>query len=201
MFRTHDTIRVLSWFVGPVTSSRESLLDLICSGRGKRAFALVGENERRNASIPPLSAKESAKLRRRVKDFTDPTRYAIASHARRRLAFLYDVASGHYVLGRLSESCLFRRREHAEAVAKRLNAGRRKDNAGRNVVDAVARNPKGARLLEGIPDLLNPLKRPSLRVADPTHCRCSCRSRCPTRVATSSKASSLPGTTATLLVH
>ena len=60
LFRTYDTMRVLSWFVQPVAPGRISLLDLIRSGRRRRAVAIVRREEQRNASVSPLSKKAIA---------------------------------------------------------------------------------------------------------------------------------------------
>ena len=116
VFRTHDTMRVLSWFVQPVTPGRKSLLDLIRAGRGDRAVAIVRQEEERNARVPPLSKAAIAELDRRVKDLDDPTRYVIASAWTRKHVAFYDIEQSVYVGGEIRPACLFRRRADAEAV-------------------------------------------------------------------------------------
>lgn len=166
ILRTHDTMRILSWFVRPVAPRGKTLLNLIRTKRGRRAVAIVREEERINASVPPLSKKDTAELRRRMKDFDDPTRYIIGSCWGRNHVTFYDVQRGHYILNEIEPSCLFRRREHAEAVARLLDDGRPRGRLRHQVVTARMTS-RGPRLSESLADPFNPNKRvkPRLRAS------------------------------------
>lgn len=168
LFRTHDTMRVLSWFVQPVTPGRKSLLDLIRAGRGERAIALVRQEEQRNAALPPLSKKSLAELKRRMRDFDDPTRYVIAHGLTRKHASFYELERDVYFMNEITPGCLFRRREHAEAVARSLDRGKRGSRFRHGVV-AVRKTRRGVRVLESLADPFDPKKRvkPRLRGAGP----------------------------------
>ena len=163
VFRTHDTMRVLTWFVQPVAPGCQSLLDLIRAGRGPRAVALVREEEQRNANVPPLSRRAVAELRRRARDCEDPTRYVIASMWTRKLATFFDAAQGVYVLNEITDTCLFRRREHAAAVARALDRGKRRGSL-RHAVVAVTKTARGIRLLEPLHDPFDRKRRFSPRL-------------------------------------
>ena len=96
-------MRVLSWFVQPVAHGRTSLLDLIRSGQGKRAVAVVRREEQRNASVPPFSKEALAELHRRVRDFEDPRRYVIATCWTRKRAAFFDVKRGVYAVDEITK--------------------------------------------------------------------------------------------------
>lgn len=166
LFRTHDTMRILTWFVRPVASKSKSLLDLIRSGRGGRAVAIVREEERQNASVGPLSKKDAAELRRRMKDLKDPTRYVIASCWTGKHVTFYDVQRGGYVLNEIAPFCLLRRREDAEAIVRALDRGKDRDFMRHQVVEARVTS-RGPRLSGRLSDPRNPSKRirPRLRVS------------------------------------
>ena len=159
-------MRVLSWFVQPVAHGRTSLLDLIRSGQGKRAVAVVRREEQRNASVPPFSKEALAELHRRVRDFEDPRRYVIATCWTRKHAAFFDVKRGVYAVDEITQACLFRRQAHAESVAMALDRGKPRA-AKLHWVVAVRETPQGTRLLEGLPDPFDPKKRfkPRLRSA------------------------------------
>jgi hypothetical protein len=151
IFRTHDTMRVITWFVRPVAPGSQSLLDLIRAGRGARAVALVREEEQRYANEPPLSRRVTAELKRRARDWQDPTRYVIASVLTRKHVAFYDATRDVYVLNEITDTCLFRRREHAAAVARALDRGKRRGSRCQAVV-AVKPTARGIRLLERLRD-------------------------------------------------
>jgi hypothetical protein len=164
IFRTHDTMRVITWFVRPVAPGRQSLLDLIRAGRGSRAVALVREEEQRDANEPPLSRRVTAELRRRVTDWQDPTRYVIASVLTRKHVTFFDASRDGYILNEITDTCLFRRREHAAAVARALDRLKRRGSRCHAVV-AVKPMARGIRLLERLRDPLSPKQcfKPRLR--------------------------------------
>ncbi|MGP1609302.1 MAG: hypothetical protein ACTS5G_01250, partial [Burkholderiales bacterium] len=168
VFRTHDTMRVLSWFVQAVAPGRKSLLELIRAGRNERAVALVREAERLDASVPELSKEEEAELGRRWSDLEDPTRYVVLVCWTRKSALYFDVAEGTYVMAEITETCLFRRREHAEAVARQLDGRRRRGVMNHRVV-AVKKTRMGIRILEALPDPWEPGKhfKPRLKQRSP----------------------------------
>lgn len=163
-FRTHDTARILTWFVRPVAPGSKSLLDLIRKGKGQRAIEVVREEERADASFPPLSRKELAELRRRVKETDDPTRYAIASSCTKQHVLFYDVQHNHYILNQIEPTCLFRQREHALAIATLLDGPRDRGRTRHQVVE-VKSTSSGVRLSGSLRDSLGGNKRvkPRLR--------------------------------------
>lgn len=167
LFRTHDTMRVLTWFVRPVATRSKSLLDLIRAGHGERAVALVRREEETNASVPPLSRGAVAELRRRMKDIEDPMRFVIASVWTRKHVTFYDVGEGVYSLSDITPTCLFRRRAHAETIAKLLD-GRKRGGLMRHIVVAVKKTSSRIRLLETLPDPRDSERRfkPRLRTPD-----------------------------------
>ena len=165
LFRTHDTMRVLACFVRPAARSSKSLLDLIRAGSGGRAVAIVRKEERENASVGPLSKKDAAELRRRMKEFKDPTRYVIACCWTGKHVTFYDVQRGGYVLNEVAPSCLLRRREDAEAIVRALEIGKDRGFMRHQVVE-VSMTARSLRLSENISDPRDPKKRirPRLRL-------------------------------------
>lgn len=104
-------------------------------------------------NAPPLSRTQRAELDRRLRDMKDPTRYVIVSPLFRRLTTLYDVASGNFAMGHWTESCLFKRRAEAEAVARTLSRRREKArDRFRQQVIAVTQTASGIRFLEAVKD-------------------------------------------------
>lgn len=168
IFRTHDTLRVLSWFVRPVTKDSKSLLDLIRKDKGKRAVEIVREEERQNAGVAPLSKKQVAELKRRLYDMKDETRYVVASCWTRKSVAFYDIQRGLYTLNEIEPTCLVRRRDHAEAIARCLDRGRKLGPMLHQVAEAKA-TAGGIRLTEPLAEPRNLKRRfwPRLRPSNP----------------------------------
>lgn len=101
---------------------------------------------------PPISKKEIALLKKRCADLDDPTRYVIVSPFSRNFCLYYVPSDDVFAMNELREGSLFKRRSHAEALAKLLDRHRRKKLVRSLQVLAVRKTPKGFRFLEEIID-------------------------------------------------
>ena len=113
----------------------------------------------------PLTKAQASELRRRLKDHDDPTRYVIVSPFSRRFCLYYVPADGVFIMNEIPDSCLFKRKTEALAVAK-LVAGRRKKRRARSLqVIAIRKTKTGVRILQDVSDPWHPKQhwRPVLR--------------------------------------
>jgi hypothetical protein len=112
-----------------------------------------------------LSPKMLARLKRRIDDHDDPTRYVIVSAFSQRFCLYYCLESGCYVMNEIPDSALFKRKAEAQAVAKVLDRGRRRKVRKSLQVVAVRKTKRRIQFVEQVASPLNKHERwtPKLR--------------------------------------
>jgi len=118
-----------------------------------------------DSDIAPLTKKQIAELRRRQKDLDDPTRYVVVSPFSRRFCLYYIPGDGVFIMNEIPDSCMFKRKAEALAIAKIVDGRRKRRSPGRLQVIAIRKTKKGVRILDHILDAMDPKKhwKPTLR--------------------------------------
>ena len=88
-------------------------------GPGSMSSA-TGSRERRSAAKFEMSLADYRELMRRVKDMDDPTRYMIVSALSPKMILYYDVSENVFC-SEPSGRTMFKRKAHANAIAKQLD--------------------------------------------------------------------------------
>jgi hypothetical protein len=165
ILRSRDELYVMGQFLSRYPS-RKSLLELIRSGRGKKAVDLARARREEEKQWDEISPAHVAELKRRIKEVEDPVRYVVASPLFRRTLLVYDVAENHYTHGDISAGSLIKDRKLAEAVASYLS---RKRKRGDFQIVPVRAHKKGYRALEDIPARKGEKSwRPHFKIVDDT---------------------------------
>lgn len=98
-------------------------------------------------------------LRRRAKEVDDPNRYVIASPFTQTFCLFYTCSDGMFIMNEIGETCLFKRKAEALAVAKLVHGRLKRPAQSPLQVIAVQKTPKGIRIIGKVRDPSNPIQR------------------------------------------
>lgn len=146
LLRSFDSLYVLGQFLRPI-ARKKTLIQMIRSGRGDKAVALVREEVRQIRAEPRMKPEDLKELKRRVHELRDPVRYVVVSTLLRGWTMVYDVANNVYCNDHVSEGCLIKDEPLAKTIAKQLGEKRRSDLQ----VLPVRKTKAGFRALASLP--------------------------------------------------
>ncbi|PTY04565.1 hypothetical protein DB347_17780 [Opitutaceae bacterium EW11] len=120
LLRSRDPLYVIATFVSRGGKGEKSRLQLIREGKGDVAVQELRATLEEEKEFDEFSPAQLKELKRRVAEVRDETRYVVVTSIFRGAAGVYDVTRNAYCHRSISEGCLIKSREVAEALAKQL---------------------------------------------------------------------------------